>query len=171
MILKEAASKELLNLIYRTALQSQNWNFLYPIGVEEKHAKLTIYSILEHENIKDKFLLGLCISLLLEIYKNGGKNYFTNNFPSYVGVSIKDMLRSDNTHTDQNDHYKKNTKILGILNPEWKHEWGGGFIHGEKLYRMEPGDFVVFDSLVPHRAEDIKVNKKRVALDFSLDGI
>jgi hypothetical protein len=171
MILKKVASKELLNLIYRNALNSKNWNFLYPQNQEEKHAKINVYSIEEQHDVKDKFLLGLCTSLLLEVYKNGGRNYFNNNFPSYIGISMKDKFRSDNFHTDEDPYYKKNIKILGILNPEWENEWGGGFIHGEKLYSIEPGDFVIFDSSISHKAEDIKINKKRIALDFSLDGV
>lgn len=171
MILNNCCSKDLLNLIYRTSLQSENWNFRFPEGSEDKHAKLTVYSCLEHNNIKDKFLLGLCISLLLEIYNNGGSKYFTNNFPSYIGISIKDMSREDNIHTDLDVKYKKNIKILGLLNHEWKEEWGGGFIHGDKLYKLQPRDFVIFDSSIPHKAEDIKINKKRIALDFSLEGI
>ena len=36
-------------------------------------------------------------------------------------------------------------KILGMLNSDWKQEWGGGFTWNDKTYYAKPGSFYVFD--------------------------
>ena len=97
-------------------------------------------------------------------------------YSDFVGVL---MHPKDFSHTPHYDFFEDQyigkqdqmKRILFYCVPEWKKEWGGGFVHGEKIYSIEPGDFVVFDSTVLHKAEDITINKKRIALDFSLDGI
>ena len=36
------------------------------------------------------------------------------------------------------------------------------------IYKLEAGDFIVFDPRVPHKAEDIMTDKKRIAIDWTI---
>jgi hypothetical protein len=74
-------------------------------------------------------------------------------------------------HTDHQKDKLKDTaiiKVLWILNSDWKKTYGGGFEHGGVLHSPEPGDFIIFDPRVPHRAQDILTDKKRIAIDWTL---
>ena len=62
---------------------------------------------------------------------------------------------------------EKIIKALGILNIDWKPEWGGGFVHDDITYNLRPTDFILFDPRIPHRASDITCERKRIALDFT----
>jgi ectoine hydroxylase-related dioxygenase (phytanoyl-CoA dioxygenase family) len=88
------------------------------------------------------------------------------------GISIKDRHREDNTHTDHVNDALKDTKLiklLGVLNADWDcTKDGGGFTHGEETFPLEPGDFLLFDPRIPHRADNILSDKKRIAIDFTL---
>ena len=42
------------------------------------------------------------------------------------------------------------------------------FIHGDKLYPVKPTDFLLFDPKIDHKADDILVDKKRLAIDFTV---
>jgi hypothetical protein len=90
----------------------------------------------------------------------------------FCGVSMKDKHREDNIHTDHEKDELKDTpiiKVLGILNSDWNHETdGGGFEHGNDTHELEAGNFIVFDPRIKHRAEDIKSDKKRIAIDWTL---
>ena len=48
---------------------------------------------------------------------------------------------------------------------------GGGFTHGDVTYPIEPTDFIIFDASVPHRADNILINKKRFAIDYTVKGV
>ena len=83
------------------------------------------------------------------------------------GASIKDKHREDNTHTDHMDDVPKNMKVVkirGVLNSDWKQEWGGGFTWNGKTYYANWFLFYFFDPRVPHRADDILCDEKRIAL-------
>ena len=91
----------------------------------------------------------------------------------FCGVSMKDKHREDNIHTDHEKDELKDTiiiKVLGILNSDWNHiQDGGGFEHGNNIYKLEVGDFIVFDPRVKHRTEDIMSDKKRISsIDWTL---
>ena len=63
-------------------------------------------------------------------------------------------------------------KVLGTLNSDWNtKDMGGGFTHWEKTYPIEPTDFIIFDASVLHKADDIIVNKKRFAIDYTVKGV
>ena len=85
---------------------------------------------------------------------------------------MKDKHREDNIHTDHEKDELQDTpiiKVLGILNSDWNHiSDGGGFEHGNNIYKLEAGDFIVFDPRVPHKAEDIMTDKKRIAIDWTI---
>ena len=62
-------------------------------------------------------------------------------------------------------------KVLGVLNSDWKQEWGGGFTWNGKTYYAKPGSFYLFDPRVPHRADDILCDEKRIAIDYTVKAI
>ena len=150
--------------------QSDRWNFHYPKGADfdDKHAKL---EIIGGQGAPDQRLAGIAMSLMIQIYEKAS-DIITPNV-MFCGVSIKDKHREDNLHQDHvNDpESMKLTKVLGILNTDWQDSWGGGFEHGGEVYPVRPTDFIIFDYKVHHRAADILVDKKRVAIDFTLQGV
>ena len=62
-------------------------------------------------------------------------------------------------------------KVLGVLNSDWKEEWGGGFTWNGKTHYAKPGSFYVFDPRVPHRADNILCDEKRIAIDYTVKAI
>ena len=134
---------------------------------EEDYDKinLTKLNIIEHGHYKNPLLAGIAIGLMSQIYDAGGKDYFTPEM-HFCGLSVKDKSTKVNLHTDNWDENK--LKVLGILNSDWKKTYGGGFEHGGVLHSPEPGDFIIFDPRVPHRAQDILTDKKRIAIDWTL---
>ena len=166
-IIENCCSLSTLSLLRQKCVESNSWHFRYPMGfpLEDKHAKLDIID----KTIKEEFLAGIAVSILTNVFDHGGSNFF---FPEifYCGVSIKDASRKDNVHTDEMDRPHA-IKVLGILNHEWKEDWGGGFFYDDKVYHLRPGDFCIFDPKIPHSAEDIKTNTKRLAIDFSVRSI
>lgn len=159
----------MLNHLRIRVQEAEGWNFKH--GSEDfknRHAKLYLHHDSPLENIKT---LGFSEFLLMTIYENGGKNYFK---PIMVdcAFSIKDKYRIDNIHTDPDIvEDAKCLKILGILNTDWKEEWGGQFEWNGKKYPLRPGEFLIFDANVPHRASDIYTDEKRIAVDFSVIAI
>ena len=57
-------------------------------------------------------------------------------------------------------------KILGILNHDWTHEDGGGFIYEDKQWDMKSTDFIVFNSRNQHSNAIVFSDKKRLAIDY-----
>ena len=134
---------------------------------EEDYDKinLTKLNLIEHGHFKNPLLAGIAVGLMSQIYDAGGKDYFTPEM-HFCGISLKDKSTKVNLHTDNWDENK--LKILGLLNSDWNHiQDGGGFEHGNNIYKLEAGDFIVFDPRVKHRAEDIMSDKKRIAIDFT----
>ena len=151
--------------------ESEDWSFKYPHGAHfsKRHPKLTIIDG-ETKNPKTERIAGMCLALLTQIYeKSGGKLFYPEAL--WCGGSIKDQHRKDNTHTDHEDDIPKNMKvlkILGVLNSDWKEEWGGGFEWNKETYYAPPTSFYVFNPLIPHRAADIVTHEKRIAIDFTV---
>lgn len=146
--------------------QSDRWNFHYPKGAnfDDKHAKLEIVG---GEGSQDKLLQGIAMSLMIQIYEKAS-DIITPNV-MFCGVSIKDKHRTDNIHKDHTSESERDLiKVLGVLNSDWQDSWGGGFEHGGEVYPVRPTDFLIFDSKIEHRAADILVDKKRIAIDFTL---
>ena len=84
---------------------------------------------------------------------------------------MKDKHREDNLHTDHEKDELQDTpiiKVLGILNSDWQDSDGGGFIHNGITHKLMPGDFIVFNPRLPHKAEDIMTDKKRIAIDWTI---
>ena len=164
--IKNCISPSLLSYTKHKIEESEGWHFKY--GGEEfkdKHAKLEIF-----KNPNLLYLKGIAQSILLSIFDKGGYNYFHPHL-FYCGASVKDKHRKDNPHVDHIEDDFKPLKLLGILNPNWKSEWGGGFIWGNQHYPLAPGDFLLFDPKVTHHAEDIYCDEKRIAIDFTVPSI
>ncbi len=170
-IIKNACSPMLLEFIKFHAQQSDNWNFRYPMGsstpFEDKHAKLEVINA--NKKMDDEKLAGLSAALLINIYEKSDDAFIPDIL--FCGISIKDKHRKDNLHKDHDEDGLKDIniiKLLGILNTDWEDDWGGGFLHGGTVYPVRPTDFILFDPKIEHRAEDIIVDKKRLAIDFTV---
>ena len=150
------------------AQQSDQWHMKYPSGAsfEEKHLKL---DVIGGKNT-DTQLAGMAMSLLINIYEKEPKAFLLEVLS--CGISIKDKHREDNIHTDhENDALKdaKIVKLLGVLNNDWDCvKDGGGFTHGEETFPLAPCNFLLFNPRIPHRADNILSDKKRLAIDFTL---
>ena len=158
----------------RMRLQNEErWSFSYPKGAafEKKHPKLTIY---DGSDIPEaKLLEGMSHIILLSIYNSMVQQNMNLFHPSmlWCGASIKDKHREDNIHTDHEDDIPDDirvVKLLGLLHGEWPEENGGHFEWGGKIHTMTPVTFLSFDPLVHHRATDIVVDTKRIALDYTV---
>lgn len=164
-ILNNCCSPAYLDTLKNVAIESDNWNMWNPgdASIEDKFLKLNIAS---PNGIKEPLLAGLAMGLLVQIHEAGGQDLFIPNI-YFCGISIKDKHRPDNIHSD----YKENSpivKILGILNSDWKEEWGGSFFCDGTSNYIKPTSFCIFDGSKPHGAEEIFTDKKRFAIDFSV---
>ena len=163
-ILDNCCSPAYLDCIKNVALDSENWNLRYPHGIpiEEKFLKLDIID----EGIRNHYLAGLAVGLLLQIEEAGGRGLFIPEI-LFCGISMKDKNTPENMHVDrakEDDH----VKILGLLNSDWKEEWGGGFFHNGISNYAKPTSFYIFDPLEMHKNEEIFTDKKRFAIDFTV---
>ena len=106
------------------------------------------------------------MGLLLQIYEAGGQGLFIPEIV-WCGISIKDKHIIDTIHADYEK--KENfVKILGLINSDWKEEWGGGFFHNGTSNYIKPTSFCIFDPSEEHAAEEIFTDKKRLAIDFTV---
>ena len=171
-ILNNCCTPLFLDFLKHQITKSRKWNFNYPMGkpFEDKHAKI---DIIQGDTIHDEFLAGVSMSLLMLIHEKAKQeNVDVPLDLLFCGVSMKDKHREDNIHTDHEKDELKDTpitKVLGILNSDWNREIdGGGFEHGDKIHKLEAGDFIIFNPRIKHRAEDIISDKKRIAIDWTL---
>ena len=164
-ILDNCCSTANLDYLKHVAFSSENWNMKYPTGVsiEDKFPKL---EIIGNGGLNHHFLAGLAMGLLIQIHEAGGQGLFVPHI-QLCGISIKDKHRLENTHIDEKKEYNF-VKILGLLNSDWKKEWGGGFFHNGTSNYIKPTSFCIFDSSEPHAAEEIFTDKKRFAIDFTV---
>jgi hypothetical protein len=160
-----------LDFIKHQVTKSTKWNFNYPMGkpFEDKHAKI---DVIQGTTIHDDFLAGVSMSLLMMIHEKAKQSNVDVPLDLlFCGISMKDKHREDNLHTDHEKDELQDTpiiKVLGILNSDWQDSDGGGFQHNGIVHKLSPGDFIVFDPRVPHKAEDIMTNKKRIAIDWTI---
>ena len=166
-ILENCCSSTYLDVLKNIASNSENWNLKYPTAhpIEDRFRKLVIVGA----GIEHPLLAGLALGLLLQIHEAGGQDLFIPEI-CFCGISIKDKHRLDNIHIDHPEFSEDGgvVKILGIINSDWEEKWGGGFIHNETKYYIKPTSFCIFDSTVPHVAEEIITDKKRFAIDFTV---
>ena len=163
-IIDNCCSPYYLDCLKGIASSSDNWHFQYPpiAPIEDRFPKLNIIQ----DGNGHPALSGLAMGLILQIYEAGGHGLFIPNIIT-CGISIKDKHRIDNIHTDEekNNNF---VKILGIINSDWKEEWGGGFFHNGTSNYIKPTSFCIFDPTEEHAAEEIFTDKKRFAIDFTV---
>jgi len=162
----------LLDYIKHKAQKSEGWHSLFGGGSPEK--KFSKLEIDPHDpkDFDSAYIAGLAYSLLLQIYTHGGYKYF-DPYMYYCGISIKNKHKIGFPHTDhtlEGDSLKDYPvlKILGILDIDWKPEWGGGFVWNQKPYSMSPNEFLIFDPKILHSGDRINNNKNRVTIDFTV---
>ena len=173
-IIKDCCPKSYLDMMKLQAEQSENWTFKFPINkekyipIEEKFPKMSLIN--GDVILGNGVLAGLAMGLLIQIWEKSHRAFFIPDI-CWCGISIKDSSREDNMHFD-NKPNSGLVKVLGTLNSDWSTErMGGGFTHGDTTYPIEPTDFIIFDASVLHRADDIIVNKKRFAIDYTVKGV
>ena len=166
MNIDNCCSLAYLDCLKNFAIESESWHLRYPeaegIPIEKKFMKLDIIN----SRTRHPILAGLAIGLLLQIHEKVGQHIF---FPdiNICGISIKDKHSPRNLHTDQkkDENY---LKIVGLLNSDWKEEWGGGLICNGKSSYVKPTSFCIFDPSEEHATEEIFTDKKRFAIDFTV---
>ena len=170
-IVKNCCTPLFLDFIKHQVTKSTKWNFNYPMGkpFEDKHAKI---DVIQGTTIHDDFLAGVSMSLLMMIHEKAKQSNVDVALDLlFCGISMKDKHREDNLHTDHEKDELQDTpiiKVLGILNSDWQDSDGGGFIHNGITHKLMPGDFIVFNPRLPHKAEDIMTDKKRIAIDWTI---
>ena len=166
-ILNNCCSPDYLDTLKYFASTSENWNLKFPAGekfsIEDKFLKL---DIINTNGMRHPLLAGLAMGLLLQIHETGGRGLFIPEI-CLCGISIKDKHTPNNIHIDE-EKDNNCVKILGIINSDWKEEWGGGFHHNGTSNYIKPTSFCVFDASEPHSAEEIFTDKKRFAIDFTV---
>ena len=167
-IIDNCCSPKYLDCLKEVATTSENWNMNFPHGegvvIEDKFIKLTI---INNDIIKQPLLAGLAMGLLIQIYEAGGQSLFFPEAICLCGISIKDKHSLGKIHTDH-ENMKGVVKILGIINSDWKEEWGGEFFHDGTSNYIKPTSFCIFDPLEEHAAEEMFTDKKRFAIDFTV---
>ena len=164
-IIDNCCSPYYLDCLKGIASSSDNWHFQYPpiAPIEDRFPKLEIFN----NGLRQPLLAGLAMGLLIQIYEASGRSLFILDPIAFCGISIKDRLQKDIIHTD----YEKDIgmiKIFGIINSDWKEEWGGEFFHDGTSNYIKPTSFCVFDGSEPHAAAAILTDKKRFAIDFAV---
>jgi hypothetical protein len=171
IILDNCCNSTYLDLLKNAALGSENWNLKYPAGspIEKRHLKL---AIIDAQFIREPTLAGMAMGLLSMIYDVSSRDLFKPKV-HWCGISMKDKYFPNNLHTDHADHEEKDKfiKILGIINSDWEEEWGGGFFHNGTLNYIKPTSFCIFNPLEPHSAGEIFTDKKRFAIDFTVEKV
>ena len=170
-IIENVVSPMFLEYVRYQMQESENWSWRYPQNSDfsERHPKLTLING-KQQSPQVERLVGIAMSLFFMVYEKGLREKV---YPEIIwaGAAIKDKNREDNTHTDHMDDIPKDVKVLkvlGVLNSDWKQEWGGGFTWNSKTYYAKPGSFYLFDPRVPHRADNILCDEKRIAIDYTL---
>ena len=163
-VLENCVDPEVLQKTYETAWESTEWSFKYPKNspYEKRHAKINLIQS-GKEISQDSYLLSLVREIHNQIH---ARHLLGETEIKGAGISLKDSAFLENIHKDPAPGH--GFKLLGLLNPIWKEEWGGGFTWNGNGYYAPPGSFYVFDPLIPHAASDIFCDEKRIAIDYTL---
>ena len=162
-IIEKCCSPYYLQMFIKMVPPLDKWQVEY-----EDYNKINLrkLNLIEGEKIKEDFLSGIAVGLLMQIYAAGGHKYFTPTI-EFCGLSIKDKDTPVNMHFDP--WPEDVVKILGLLNHDWNsNKDGGGFIIKENKYDLKPTNFLLFDSREEHSNAKILSDKKRVAIDFAV---
>ena len=179
-VIDNAVPTALLDFIRTIAENKETWHFKRPIAenvtFKDKRPRLDI--IVGGEAIEN-FLAGLAIGALMSAHDRGGHVHFHPEI-LHCGISMKDSAREDNTHHEhidehehEHDHHhghylSNNLRVLFLLNTDWKEEWKGGVKYDTEVFNFKPGSAIIFDPRVPHSADQIIGDEKRLTLDFTV---
>ena len=168
-IVKDAVPLHLLQDLKQWSLDAECWNMQYPINHSPDKRFIKINLINDVPPTADKAIgAGYAMSILSMIQQKC--NLF--KLPVFFcGIGVRDKYTENNMHTDHRHDLPEDMnvlKVLGLLEPDWKEDWGGGFHWDGKDYYAPPGSFMLFNPRIPHKAGDIYCEKKRWAIDYSL---
>ena len=107
--------QSVLDVLLEIAQGKQSWHYRFPTNApfKDKHPKMDIIS---SGTIRDEFLSGIALSILIQIWElNDRKQFIPEIF--YCGISIKDKHFENNVHIDDADR-NDTIKIMGILNKD-----------------------------------------------------
>ena len=178
-VIDNAVPTAILDFIRSIAEKRETWHYKCPtaawVQFKDKHPKL---DLIVNGNIVDNFLAGLAIGALMSAHDRGGYVHFHPDI-LHCGISMKDSAREDITHHEHIDehehdhhhdhhHLSNNVRVLFLLNTDWKEEWKGGVKYDTEVYNFKPGSAIIFDPRVPHSADQIIGDEKRLTLDFTV---
>jgi len=80
-----------------------------------------------------------------------------HNFSLVRKIDSLSLNAQNNNHYTEfhTDHTNKHS-IVGFLTPQWAEEWGGELNIEGQVIKYKPGDFVLFDSGLLHKSQEIK---------------
>ena len=166
VILKNVCSKTYLDMFMHMLPKSDTWQNKEEHNVNYKKINLQKLNIVTHGKYDNELLGGIATGLLAQIYDAGGKEYLTPEM-HFCAISVKTKNYPPNFHVD--DWGEGRLKVLGILNSDWNSEKdGGGFICNGVAYKLNPTDFLIFDSNQTHANDTITSDKDRYAIDYML---
>ena len=110
-IIDNCCSSYLLDCLKHIAIQSENWNLLWPqtAKVEDRFLKLDIVG--EKGVVKNPFLAGLVQGLLIQIYEASGQEFFIPDI-YFCGISMKDKVLFDYNNERDDDRLKDYIQFL-----------------------------------------------------------
>ena len=177
-VIDNAAPTAILDFIRTIAENKETWHFKRPINVTFKDKRPRLDIFVDGEAI-DNFIAGLAIGALMSTHDRGGHVYFHPEI-LHCGISMKDSVTGDITHQEhidehEHDHHHEHDhnisnrlRVLFLLNTDWKEEWKGGVKYDTEVYNFKPGSAIIFDPRVPHSADQIIGDEKRLTLDFTV---
>tara|TARA_R100001015_G_C4591580_1_gene147053 strand:+ start:372 stop:899 length:528 start_codon:yes stop_codon:yes gene_type:complete len=80
-------------------------------------------------------------------------NFSINKNINRIALNAANDNHYTEFHVDQDSDYYT---IVGFLTPQWAEDWGGELNVEGQIIKYKPGDFVIFDSNIPHKSEPIK---------------
>jgi len=105
-------------------------------------------------NYNDQYWIGYFRCLLERINQKLKEQH---NFSVPIKVdSLSLNAQNDNHYTEFHADKANRFSIVGFLTPQWAEDWGGELNIEGKIIKYKPGDFVLFDSELLHRSQEIK---------------
>ena len=168
-IVKDAVPLHLLDLLKNWSIQCEEWSLQYPLNhpIDERFPKINLINN-ANNTISKATGAGIALAMLSMVHQKC--KLITMNVYC-AGIGVRDKHTYNNMHTDHKHDMPPEAnviKVLGLLESDWKEDWGGGFHWDGKDYYAPPGSFMLFNPRIPHKAGDIYCEKKRWAIDYSL---
>ncbi len=168
-IVKDVVPLHLLDLFKKWSISCEQWGMAYPINhpIEERFFKLNVINN-DGNTIEKATGAGIAYAIISMIHE---KCKLFKPEILCCGIGLRDKNTKSNMHTDHKHDLPEEMnvmKILGLLDSDWKEDWGGGFHWDGKDYYAPPGSFMIFNPRIPHKAGEIYCEKKRFAVDYTV---